>query len=347
MRYLINSFKKTTNFIINNKDWLFAMLCLVLFTLIAENVWEKEKIAFDSFIYNGIQNIINPHNTVIFKSITSLASTEIIIFFCILLLIFIKRKKYGFLIVLNLINTTVLNMLLKTIFARPRPSDICLVEVSGYSFPSGHAMTSAAFYGFIIYLIWQTNIRKKLKIVSTVFLCFLIILIGISRIYLGVHYTSDIVAGFLVSIAYLILFTKLTSIYLKGDNKMRGKTKDKNQNNLINSFRCAFNGIKISFESGRNIIIHYIIAMFVILLGIFLKISLKEWITCIILFGLVISMEMINTALETVIDLYTQEINPLAKKAKDISAGAVLVLAIAAAAVGLIIFIPKILSLLT
>jgi undecaprenyl-diphosphatase len=168
----------------------------VLFTLIAEDVWEKEKIAFDCFIYNGIQNIITPANTVIFKSITSLASTEIIIFFCILLLIFIKRKKYGFLIILNLVNTTVLNMLLKTIFARPIRIDICLIKVSGYSFPSGHAMTSAAFYGFIIYLIWQTNIRKKLKVAASIFLCILIIFIGFSRIYLGAHYTSDIIAGF-------------------------------------------------------------------------------------------------------------------------------------------------------
>jgi len=345
MRYLIKPINKTIKFIIANKDWLFALLCLVLFTLIAENVWGKEKIAFDSFIYNGMQNIISPANTVLFKSITSLASTEVIIFFCILLLIFIRGKKYGFLIILNLINTTVLNMLLKTIFARPRPSNIYLVEVSGYSFPSGHAMTSAAFYGFIIYLIWQTDIRKKLKIASTVFLSILIILIGVSRVYLGVHYTSDIAAAFLVSIAYLIGFTKLTSIYLKGDNKKMNR-KSQNNSSLINSFRCAFNGIKISFESGRNIIIHYIIAMIVILVGIFLKISLKEWITCIILFGLVISMEMINTALETIVNLVTPQINPMAKKAKDLSAGAVLVIAIAAAAAGLIIFIPKILHLL-
>ncbi|NMC55729.1 MAG: phosphatase PAP2 family protein [Eubacteriaceae bacterium] len=238
-------------------------------------------------------------------------------------------------------------MLLKSIFARPRPSNIYLVKVSGYSFPSGHAMTSAAFYGFIIYLIWQTNIRKNLKIASTVFLFILIILIGVSRVYLGVHYTSDIAAGFLVSIAYLIVFTKLTSIYLKGDDKkMYPKLQNNNHKSLISSFRCAFNGIKISFESGRNIIVHYIIALIVILLGIFLKISSKEWVICVMLFGLVISAEMINTAVETIVDLITQDINPLAKRAKDISAGAVLVLAIAAAVVGLIIFIPKIYNLI-
>lgn len=125
------------------------------------------------------------------------------------------------------------------------------------------------------------------------------------------------------------------------------KNQIKNKNNLINSFRCAFRGIKTSSVSGRNILIHYTIALIVIVLGIFLKISPKEWIICIILFAIVISMEMINTAVETIVDLVSPQINPLAERIKNISAGAVLILAIAAAAVGLIIFIPKILHLLT
>ena len=80
--------------------------------------------------------------------------------------------------------------------------------------------------------------------------------------------------------------------------------------------------------------------------GIFLKISIIEWITCIILFGLVIAAEIINTAIETIVNLVTGEFNPLAKRAKDMAAGAVLVLAISAAIVGLIIFVPKIFNLI-
>ena len=80
----------------------------------------------------------------------------------------------------------------------------------------------------------------------------------------------------------------------------------------------------------------------VIILGIVLKISRIEWIICIILFGFVISLELVNTAIETTVDLITQEKNPKAKIAKDVSAGAVLIDAITSAIIGLIIFVPKI-----
>lgn len=79
----------------------------------------------------------------------------------------------------------------------------------GYSFPSGHSMISAAFYGFLIYLIYKKVKNKKLKITLIIVLSILIVSIGISRIYLGVHYTSDVLAGFTVSVSYLIIYTSI------------------------------------------------------------------------------------------------------------------------------------------
>lgn len=121
----------------------------------------------------------------------------------------------------------------------------------------------------------------------------------------------------------------------------------KQQNNknkkLINSFKHAFAGIFTSVKSERNMLIHVSIMILVIVCGIILKINLNEWKICIILFGLVISAELINTAIETTIDLCMPDIHPKAKLAKDTAAGAVLVLAIVAAIEGLIIFVPKIL----
>ena len=81
----------------------------------------------------------------------------------------------------------------------------------GYSFPSGHSMISAAFYGFLIYLIYKKVKNKKLKITLIIVLSILIVSIGISRIYLGVHYTSDVLGGFLLSISYLILYTNIVN----------------------------------------------------------------------------------------------------------------------------------------
>ncbi len=111
---------------------------------------------------------------------------------------------------------------------------------------------------------------------------------------------------------------------------------------LINSFKYAFQGIGSAFISERNMKIHYTIMALVIIFGFLLKISMTEWIICIALFGLVISAEMFNTAIEYVVDIASPEKQEKAKHAKDIAAGAVLVNAIVSAIIGLQIFIPKI-----
>lgn len=113
----------------------------------------------------------------------------------------------------------------------------------------------------------------------------------------------------------------------------------------IQSFGHAFRGIRMVFGSEINMMIHLAVAALVVLFGIYLQISLIEWLVCILCFGLVISAEMFNTAIETFIDLVSPDHHPLAGKAKDIAAGAVLVSAIFAAIAGLIIFIPKLLNL--
>ena len=118
---------------------------------------------------------------------------------------------------------------------------------------------------------------------------------------------------------------------------MRAKTKK-----ILNSFKYAFQGIITSFKTERNMKIHVLIMLLVIIVGILLKISKIEWFICIILFTLVISAELFNTAIETIVDMITTEKNEKAKIAKDVSAGAVLILARGSAIVGLMIFIPKI-----
>lgn len=111
---------------------------------------------------------------------------------------------------------------------------------------------------------------------------------------------------------------------------------------LINSFKYAIQGILVSFKTEKNMKIHILIVILVILAGILLKISKLEWIICIILFSLVIAGELFNTTIETIVDMITLEKNEKAKIAKDISAGAVLVLSLGAAIIGFMIFIPKI-----
>lgn len=111
---------------------------------------------------------------------------------------------------------------------------------------------------------------------------------------------------------------------------------------IWNSFYYAFSGIVSSFLSERNMKIHVGIMVLVIILGFYFHISYQEWMICIILFGIVISAEIMNTAIESLSDLVMPSIHPKVKLIKDLSAGAVLVLALTSAIVGIMIFLPKI-----
>ena len=113
---------------------------------------------------------------------------------------------------------------------------------------------------------------------------------------------------------------------------------------FFNSFVYAINGIFNTIKNEKNIKIQILIMILVIILGIILRISLLEWIICIVLFGMVFSMEVMNTAIEDAVDLVSKEKTELARLAKDAAAGAVLINSIVAAIVGVMIFLPKIMK---
>ena len=111
---------------------------------------------------------------------------------------------------------------------------------------------------------------------------------------------------------------------------------------VTESFRHAFDGLFAGLQE-RNMKIHCTMAVLVVFFGALLRISVTEWCMCLILFGLIMGLELVNTAIEAVVDLVTEEYRPLAKKAKDTAAGAVLIAAVFAAITGLIIFVPHLL----
>ena len=114
---------------------------------------------------------------------------------------------------------------------------------------------------------------------------------------------------------------------------------------LINSFKYALQGFASSFRTERNMKIHVVATILVIILGIYLKLNLIEWSIITIAIVIVISAELFNTAIETIVDMVSPQKNEKAKLAKDISAGAVLILAIGSAIVGFMIFLPKIITI--
>ena len=126
----------------------------------------------------------------------------------------------------------------------------------------------------------------------------------------------------------------------------RDKLKVRGKKRLINSFKYAFEGLKYAFLYEQNLTVHILATIIVIILGFIFKISVFEWLVLFLIIGLVIATELINTSIEATIDLITDEINPLAKVAKDTAAAAVLVFGLTALIVGALIFIPKIIILL-
>ena len=155
--------------------------------------------------------LISDFATPIAKFITNFGGAIFLIGIAVILFIVIKNKKIGISIITNLGIITILNQLLKRILQRPRPEEFRIINESGYSFPSGHSMISMAFYGYLIYLIYKYVKNKYLKWFLITILGILIVNIGISRIYLGVHYTSDVLAGFLISISYLIVYISIVN----------------------------------------------------------------------------------------------------------------------------------------
>lgn len=130
------------------------------------------------------------------------------------------------------------------------------------------------------------------------------------------------------------------------DSELRGKLKQKGIKRLLNSFKYAFAGIIYALKYEQNMLIHFIATILVIILGIILKLSVIEWLFCILFIGVVIAAELINSSIEASIDLISPNKNSLAKVAKDTASGAVLILSITALIGGLIIFVPKIILLL-
>ena len=207
-----------------NFKWIILFICLLMFIAILEDVFEKEIMKLDILGYGLISNIISENITPIAILITNFGGAITLIGLTIIFLLIMKNKKMSFSILLNLVIVTFLNIFLKNIIQRPRPDDFRLINETGYSFPSGHSMISMAYYGYLIYLIFKFVKNKKLKTFLITFLCILILTIGLSRIYLGVHYTSDVIAGFVLSVSYLIIYTSIIKKYIiereeENDNK--------------------------------------------------------------------------------------------------------------------------------
>lgn len=159
--------------------------------------------SIDEEIYQFLISFRDSRVDSFYKVITMLANTSSVIILTTFLFFLIKEKE-RYVLLSSIILTVTMNLITKFFIQRPRPEHLRMIVEKGFSFPSGHAMISIALYGFMIYYICLKESNKLLKYMCILFLIFLIFMIGCSRIYLGVHYPSDVFSGYLLSLSILI-----------------------------------------------------------------------------------------------------------------------------------------------
>lgn len=202
-----------------NKKNIVTYISLLLFLILTILVFTNNFSYIDDKIESFILSIRNKNLTDTMNTITNIGSAYSLIVITILLLFFLKNKKTCLLITLNLIFSFLSSQIVKFILQRERPINIGLVSTSGYSYPSGHSMVSMAYFGFMAYLIYKNISNVFLKIIFIMLFILLSIVIGFSRIYLGVHYFSDVLGGFLLSIFYLSLFININNNRINEERK--------------------------------------------------------------------------------------------------------------------------------
>lgn len=192
------------------KRWVVFAVAIVVFLALLEDVLEQDVMRFDMRAYNlFVVQLRNDALTPVMEGFSNLASPVALLAMLLMVAAFAPGRKPGRCAIVNLVCVLALNQLLKAIVQRPRPEGFRLVSEVGYSFPSGHSMISMAFFGLCAWMVWHYESDRVAKWFYCICFALLIVFVGISRIYLGVHYASDVLAGFCVSLAWLAIYTKV------------------------------------------------------------------------------------------------------------------------------------------
>lgn len=187
---------------------LLSLALIILIILVKTNLIA----VFDSAIYNLLTANMNDGLTNIFKSITFFGDESFIIpaiVLSVIIGVILKKIRSGAIVAIFVMVNDFIKALFKLIIQRPRPEILQLVQEGGFSFPSGHTMAAASLSGILIYLILKSGMDKNLKIVLSSILALMALLVGLSRIYLGVHYASDVLGAFIISSILLLILISI------------------------------------------------------------------------------------------------------------------------------------------
>ena len=185
------------------------VVCIIVFLFLASKILGGREIAFDNKAFAFMDSIGSPFLQSVAEFYSFLGSAPFITGAAITLIIyflFIKKHRwYSVKVPVIAVGSILLNLVTKFFFHRERPLIPHLVEASGLSFPSGHSMEAASFYGLLIYLSWHNIQNRTLHYLITGLCILTILMIGCSRVYLHVHYATDVIAGFAAGFLWVIL----------------------------------------------------------------------------------------------------------------------------------------------
>ena len=193
-----------------NRMIIVLSIALLVFVYLLQNVMSGDIRRIDGIAYQFfVVRLRRDWLTPIMQSFTSLSAPVVLAVMLIVVAAFAPGRMPGRFAAANLVGIVALNYALKEIVQRPRPEGFRLIAETGYSFPSGHSMVAVAFYGFLIWLIIRFEEDRLQRWIWSLALFFVVVMIGMSRVYLGVHYFSDVIAGYCVAAVWLVLFTRI------------------------------------------------------------------------------------------------------------------------------------------
>lgn len=196
----------------SNKISVFSIVatCLTVFFVLWLMVETNNASLIDGPVRSAVLSTRSDWLTLIMKFITYMGNWQAITIICLILLIIKKtRITYGIPLSIGALFVSLANKGIKAIVMRPRPDQaMFLIEQGGWSFPSGHAITSMFFFGMLIWLIRRNVKNRRLANILTVLFVIPMVLIGVSRVYLGVHYPTDVLAGWCLGLLVIVAITE-------------------------------------------------------------------------------------------------------------------------------------------
>ena len=194
--------------LLDNKRVVLFLVAMVLFLAVLQNMLAGDILRLDYYAYRlFVVRMRRAWLTPIMQSISELALPVVLVVMLLAVHAFAPGRNPGLCAACNLVGVVLLNQVFKFIVQRPRPEGFRLIAESGYSFPSGHSMVAMAFYGLLAWMAWRYERDTVVRRISVAGFGLVVVLVGMSRVYLGVHYASDVIAGFCLAAAWLAVYT--------------------------------------------------------------------------------------------------------------------------------------------